>query len=115
MKIQFYLFEKRGVVLNDIEIIEGEQFIELELSVDGIIVGEAAICLTKGVLSKLYIYEPFQNVGYGTRFVQQLTKKFNLKSLNVRANNVKAIHVYEKCGYVLTEPEVYTMEYKGKE
>lgn len=73
-------------------------------------VGEAEIDKKEGMLSSLEIYEPYQNLGYGTEAVKELTRMYNLDCLWVRADNEKAIHVYEKCGYKITKPTMFLME-----
>lgn len=87
-----------------------EIYQEITLMMDGEKIGEAEVELNNKELSRLAIFEPYQNKGYGTKVVNELTKKYNLKRLWVRSDNEKAIHVYEKCGYKIKEPTMYLME-----
>lgn len=82
---------------------------------DGVKIGEAEIDKRENMLSRFEIYEPFQNMGYGTKAVMELTEKYNLDCLWVREDNKKAIHVYEKCGYKITKPAMYLMERKNED
>ena len=73
-------------------------------------IGEAEIDINGKMLARLNIYEPYQNKGYGTTIVKELTEEYGLTNLWVEADNKRAIHVYEKCGYEIKEPTMYKME-----
>ena len=62
------------------------------------------------MLSRLSIYEPYQNKQIGTKVVADLTKEYGLTNLWVNADNERAIHVYEKCGYRKVKPTMYLMK-----
>lgn len=98
--------EINDLVLN---IKENETYLELELFDVDTKIGEAEVDLKNHMLSRLSIYEPHQNKGYGSEIVAVLTKKYDLNNLWVNADNERAIHVYEKCGYKITEPKMYEM------
>ena len=93
-----------------IEIKENESYIELSIIADGIHIGEAEVELKSYMISRLVIYEPYQNKGYGTEVVRMLTNKYGCNCLWVKAENDRAIHVYEKCGYKKSCPTMYLME-----
>ena len=88
---------------------EKELFREIELFDGGIKIGEAEVDLSSHTLSRLHIYEPYQNKGYGTEVVKRLTEIYDLTNLWVRSDNPRAIHVYSKCGYLISEAKMYEM------
>lgn len=50
---------------------------------------------------------PYRNQGLGTRLAQQAVswaaaRGFSRLTLTTRADNIRAIHVFEKCGFALT-------------
>ena len=88
-----------------------ELYRELDLyNDDGVKVGEAEVDIGGKMLSRLTIYEPYQDKGYGTETVQKLVKDYCIDCLWVEADNKRAIHVYEKCGFKKTKPTMYLME-----
>ena len=92
---------------------ENELYQEIELFDGDKKIGEAEVDIKGHMLSRLAIFEPYQNKGYGTRIVKELTEKYNLNVLWVESSNERAIHVYEKCGYKKTEPTMWKMERKS--
>ena len=93
-----------------IDLKENESYIELSIMADGTHIGEAEVELKNHMISRLVIYEPYQNKGYGTEVVRMLTDKYGCNCLWVKAENDRAIHVYEKCGYKKSYPTMYLME-----
>lgn len=89
---------------------ENEIYKELELFDGDTKIGEAEVDIKGRMLSRLNIYEPYQNKGYGTKIVKELTDKYNLNILWVNADNDRAIHVYEKYGYKKTRSGMWVME-----
>ena len=89
---------------------ENELYREIEIFADDIKIGDAEIDIKNKMLSRLSILEPYQNKGYGTQVVADLTREYGLTNLWVNADNERAIHVYEKCGYKKVEPTMYLME-----
>ena len=89
---------------------ENEIYKELELFDGDTKIGEAEVDIKGRMLSRLVIYEPYQNKGYGTKIVKELTDKYNLNILWVNADNDRAIHVYEKYGYKKTRSGMWVME-----
>lgn len=89
---------------------KNEFYREIELYDGNKKVGEAEVDVLGKMLSRLVIYEPYQNKGYGTQVVKDLTDEYGLDVLWVNADNEKAIHIYEKCGYKKTEPTMWKME-----
>ena len=94
----------------DIEFKENELYQEIELIVDGNKVGEAEIEIKGKMLSRLSIFPPYQDKGYGTEIVKMLNDKYACNVLWVKADNKRAIRTYEKNGYKLTTPTMYLME-----
>lgn len=86
-----------------------ELYRELEIFDGDTKIGEAEIELKGHMLSRLVIYEPYQNSGYGTEIVKVLTDNYKLTNLWVNADNERAIHVYSKCGYHLRDAKMYEM------
>ena len=60
-------------------------------------------------LWEFMIDHKYQNKGYGTKIVEDLCNEYGLDCLWVNADNKKAIHVYEKCGFEIKEPTMYLM------
>ena len=75
-----------------------DTFIEHDIIVDSTKIGTVELCPERHEISRLIIFEPYQNKGYGTQVVQKLVQ-IGYKSLWVRSDNPRAIHVYEKCGF----------------
>ena len=92
-----------------IDVKENELYQEIELFHDGIKIGEAEVDLKNRMLARLFIFEPYQNQKYGTKIVKILTEKYNLNNLWVKADNKRAIHVYEKNGFKINKPTMYEM------
>lgn len=93
-----------------IEIKENELYQEIELFVNGEKIGEAEVDVKGKMLSRLSIFPPYQNKGYGTEAVKLLNEKYGCDVLWVNADNERAIHVYEKNGYEISKPTMYLME-----
>lgn len=87
-----------------------ELYQEFNLYDGDIKIGEAEVDIKGKMLSRLSIFEPYQNKGYGTKIVRILTKQYGLNCLWVNADNERAIHVYEKNGYKIQKPTMYLME-----
>ena len=98
-----------------IEIKENELYQEIELYSGLTKIGEAEVDLKGKMLSRLVIYEPYQDKGYGTEIVKILRDKYGCDCLWVTADNDRAIHVYEKCGFEKVKPTMYLMEFKEGE
>ncbi|WP_279004795.1 GNAT family N-acetyltransferase [[Clostridium] scindens] len=92
-----------------IEFKENELYLEIEICVDDEKIGEAEIELNGKMLSRLSIFPPYQNKGYGTEIVKMLNEKYGCNVLWVNADNKRAIHTYEKNGYTIKEPTMYLM------
>ncbi len=93
-----------------ITIKENEIYQEIELFVEDEKIGEAEIELKGKMLSRLSVFPPYQNKGYGTEIVKLLTEKYGCECLWVNADNKRAIHTYEKNGYVISEPTMFLMK-----
>lgn len=86
-----------------------EMYQEIELFDEDIKIGEAEIEINSKMLSRLAIYEPYQDKGYGTAVVEMLIRDYGINRLWVNADNAKAVHVYQKCGFTTKEPTMYLM------
>lgn len=99
-----------------IEIKENELYQELELYAidmfdgDRKKIGEAEVDLKGKMISRLNIYKPYQDKGYGQEVVKTLREKYGADCLWVEADNDRAVHVYEKCGFRKVKPTMYLME-----
>ena len=85
-----------------------ETFEENDIIVDGTKIGTVELCSERHEISRLIIFEPYQNKGYGTQVVKELIAQ-GYKSLWVRSDNHRAIHVYEKCGFKKGETHMFEM------
>ena len=86
-----------------------ETFIEHDIYVDGVKVGEVELCPERMEIARLVIYEPYQNKCYGTTAVKGLVQR-GYNNLWVRSDNPRAIHVYEKCGFRKSDTVMYRMD-----
>ena len=93
-----------------IELKENELYQEIGIYLGENQIGEMEVDLKGKMLSRLIIYEPYQNKGYGQQIVQLAKDKYGCNCLWVRADNNRAIHVYEKLGFVKQNPTMYLME-----
>ena len=94
---------------------ENELYQEIEIFADGWKIGEAEVELRSKMLSRLSLYEHYQNKRYGREIVKMLNKKYGCDHLWVNADNQRAIHCYEKCGYEIKHPTMYLMQRNGEE
>ena len=85
-----------------------DTFIEHDIVVNGMNIGTVELCPERNEISRLVIFEPYQNRGYGTEVVKTLVEQ-GYKSLWVRSDNPRAIHVYKKCGFVEGEKVMLEM------
>lgn len=99
----------KDIFFKSIEIVENENFIEIEIKKYGTIIGRAEIEPNTHMLERLEIFEPYQNKGYGTEVLEALINEYGITKLWVRADNDRAIHVYEKCGFTKSKPTMYEM------
>ena len=93
---------------------ENELYKEIELFDGNIKIGEAEVDLKGKMLSRLSIFPPFQDKGYGTQVVKMLNEQYDCDCLWVNASNTRAIHVYEKNGYSIVKPTMYLMQRENK-
>ena len=93
-----------------IDLKEHELYQEIEIFADGIKVGEMEVDLKNKMLSRLAIFEPYQNKGIGQQVVSLAKEKYGCSCLWVRADNDRATHVYEKLGFKKVKPTMYLME-----
>ena len=95
-----------------IDIKPTETFIEHDIVRNGTVIGNVELCPERHEISRLNLFEPYQNKGLGTIVVNRLVQE-GYTSLWVRSDNKRAIHVYEKCGFV--KGKTYMFEMKIKE
>jgi RimJ/RimL family protein N-acetyltransferase len=88
-----------------------DTFIEHDIEIDGVKIGEVELCPERHEISRLVIFEPYQNKGYGTIIVKDLIQQ-GYTSLWVKSDNKRAIHVYEKCGFVKGVVHMFEMNFK---
>lgn len=93
-----------------IDLRENELYQEIEIFADGIKVGEMEVDLKNKMLSRLAIFEPYQNKGIGQQVVALAKERYGCNCLWVRYDNARAIHVYEKLGFQKVKPTMYLME-----
>ena len=84
--------------LMNMHIRKTDTFTENDIFIDGIKVGELELCPEQHEISRLTIYEPYQNKGYGSKVINDLVQQGYTK-LWVRTDNEHAMHVYKKCGF----------------
>lgn len=96
------------------ELKQNEKYQELDIIVDGVKIGEAEVDLKSKMLSRLCIFEPYQNQGHGQRVVDMLIRNFQIDNLWVRSDNPMAIHVYEKCGFKKSKETMFEMRRETK-
>ena len=87
-----------------------ETFIEHEIIVDGIHVGDVELCPERMEISRFFIFEPYRRKGYGTEVLKQLID-LGYCSLWVKSDNIEAIKLYERCGFVKSEETMFEMKY----
>ena len=89
---------------------KNELYQEIEIFDGDTKVGTAEVDINGKMLSRLNIFNYYQNQGYGTKVVKQLIDEYGINCLWVENKNERAIHVYEKCGFKKKEPTMYLME-----
>lgn len=92
-----------------VELHKTETFIEFDIIKDGVQVGTVELCPERKEISRLNIWTPYQNYGYGTQVVKELVEH-GYSSLWVRSDNPRAIHVYEKCGFKKSGETMFEMK-----
>jgi predicted GNAT family acetyltransferase len=89
---------------------KNELYQEIEIFDGDAKVGTAEVDINGKMLSRLNIFNYYQNQGYGTKVVKQLIDEYGINCLWVESKNDRAIHVYEKCGFKKKHPTMYLME-----
>lgn len=73
----------KNVKVAMIDMKEDELYKEIEIFVDDQKIGEAEVDLKNKMLSRLLIFEPYQDNGYGMQIVKMLTEEYGLNNLHV--------------------------------
>lgn len=89
---------------------ENELYQEIEIFLNDEKIGEAEIDIKGRMLSRLNIFPPYQNKGYGTQIVKMLNEKYSCNVLWVNSDNERAIHTYRKNGYEIIKPTMFMMK-----
>lgn len=96
--------------VEEMELKERATYKEIRIVLNNKEIGRAEIKIEEKELCNFEIFEPFQNKGYGTNALKLLSDKYNIQKLVVKSDNEIAKHIYEKIGFVLTEPSYYNMK-----
>ena len=89
---------------------EKEHYIEIDIKLsDGTLIGTAEIEPNEKMLERFVIFEPYQNKGYGQKVLSDLIDTYGIKKLWVRSDNERAIHIYEKVGFIKTKETMFEM------
>ena len=92
-------------------ILETDHFVEIDIRLeDGTLIGTAEVEPNKHTLERFVIFEPYQNKGYGQQALNELMQRYMLKTLWVRSDNDRAIHIYEKAGFKRKKETMFEME-----
>ena len=89
-------------------IIPKETYAEIDIMRGSEKIGFAEVSGTE--LCRFNIFEPFQNKGYGQEALKQLIERYGIDELCVATDNDRAMHIYEKAGFVITKTYVNKME-----
>ncbi len=93
-----------------IKLEEHELYQEIVIFDGDLEIGIAEVDVGNKMLARFEIYKPYQNKGYGQQVVLMLMEQYGCDCLWVRADNDRAIHVYEKAGFKTVKPTMYLME-----
>ena len=89
---------------------EKENFIEIDIKLsNGTLIGTAEVEPNEKMLERFVIFEPYQNKGYGQQALSDLIDSYGIKKLWVRSDNERAIHVYEKAGFIRKKETMFEM------
>ena len=96
-----------------IKILETDRYIELDIMTEVVNqiqkVGFAEVNLSTGELTRLKIYEPFQNKGIGQEALSQIIKEYGITSVSALTENNRARHLYSKLGFKGAHCSMITM------
>ena len=98
----------------EVTIKQTSSFIDNDIIVNDLVIGKVRLNPEEHEIVQLNIYEPYQNKGYGTQIVKLLISE-GYNCLWVTSDNLRAIHTYEKCGFVRGESSMFEMRYKGED
>ena len=89
---------------------EEQKAIYIGIYADDIKIGHAWIDTINQHLEGFEIYEPYQNKGYGQVALKRIIDEYHITRLEVKTDNERAKHIYEKFGFKYVEPKYYQME-----
>lgn len=95
-----------------ISIEEKETFIEVDIKLGDMKIGEAEINPKTKELCRFYIFEPCQNKGYGKEALKKIMETYEITNLCVRTKNERAWHVYQNAGFSYSEPFMSVMTHE---
>lgn len=93
---------------DEISLTTKETYTEIDIMKGSEKIGTAEI--SGNELCRFNLYEPYQDMGYGQKALEQFIEKYHITKLCVASDNDRAIHVYEKAGFKKTKPYMYEME-----
>lgn len=91
-----------------ISLVPKETYTEIDIMKGSEKIGTAEV--SGNELCRFNLYEPYQDMGYGQKALEQLIEKYHITKLCVVNDNDRAIHVYEKAGFRKTKTYMYEME-----
>ena len=93
--------------MSNLKIEDKEYYYEFCYYVNNVLVGKCSVFLEDYCLCDVEIEESYQNQGYGTAMIKAVIKYMNNKPLwlFVYEFNLRAIRVYEKCGFTVNKFE----------
>ena len=89
---------------------EEQKMIYVGIYKDNVKVGQVWVDVLNKNLSGFEIFVPYQNKGYGQEALKYFIDNYGIKYLEVKADNEKAKHIYEKLGFKYINPKYYQME-----
>lgn len=97
--------------MSNVIIKEVECYKEIDIILDGEIIGAAEIKYPSMTLNNFHIHPHYRGKGYGQEALKQIIDTFGVTNLWVSAENDVAKHIYEKIGFVVdSEPKFIYMK-----
>lgn len=99
--VELCRFYEEECKTNKLTLEEAEIYKEFDILIDDTIIGSVEIKYPDMELRNLHIRPDYQDKGFGTQVVKMLVNDYGIKRLCVSAENKKARHIYEKCGFII--------------